>query len=54
MVNNSKGKLMFITLLLILLLISSTYAIIVPAVNAAKPNLQEKAVSVLSSVVYSC
>jgi hypothetical protein len=51
MTKDSKRKLTSITLLLILLLIASTCISLVPTVNAAEPNLQEKALSVLSDVV---
>jgi len=51
MAKDSKRKLTFITLLLMLLLISSAHAVLVPTVNAAEPNLQEKTLSVLNDVV---
>ncbi len=51
MTKDSKRKLTSITLLLILLLIASAYISLLPTVNAAEPNLQEKALSVLSDVV---
>src|SRR3972149_4408736 len=51
MAKGSKSKIMFITLLLMLLLISSAYAFLVPTVHAAELNLQDKTLSVLSDVV---
>jgi hypothetical protein len=51
MVKSSKRNLLFITLLLTLLVLSSANVFFVPSVNAAELNVQEETLSVLSNVV---
>jgi hypothetical protein len=51
MTKNSKRKLLFITLFLTILLISSAYMSSVPIVHAAEPNLQDKTLGILNDVV---
>jgi hypothetical protein len=51
MSKNSKRKLLFITLLLMTMLISSAYAALVPDVNAAEVTVQEKGFAILNEVV---
>jgi cytochrome c oxidase assembly protein Cox11 len=51
MTKDSERKLLFITLLLTILLVSSAYASLVPIVNAAELNIQEKTIDVLNDVV---
>jgi hypothetical protein len=51
MTENSKRKLLFITLFLTILLISSVYMSSVPIVHAAEPNLQDKTLGILNDVV---
>jgi ABC-type bacteriocin/lantibiotic exporter with double-glycine peptidase domain len=48
---NSKHKLLAITFLLSLLSIYSMYAALIPVVQATEPNIQDKAMAVLSDVV---
>lgn len=47
----SKQKLLLVTVLLTLLLISSKYTSLIPIVHAAEPNIQDKTMDVLNEVV---
>jgi hypothetical protein len=49
--NNSKRKLLFITLFFITMLISAAYASLIPTVGASEVTTQQKAITVLDSVV---
>jgi len=51
MTKNSKRKLLFMTLLLTVLLISSAYATLLPTVNAAEITVQEEGLAILNEVV---
>jgi len=51
MAEKLKRKLLFITVLLIVLLTSSAYAARIPNVHAAEPTLQEKGLTVLNNAV---
>jgi len=51
MTKNSIHKLLFTTLFLTLLLISSAYTFLVPTVHAAEPNLQDTTLGILNDVV---
>ena len=51
MTKESKRKLLFITVILAMLLISSAYAILVPNAHASPTTLQQNGVSILSNVV---
>lgn len=51
MTNNSKRKLLFTTVILTLLLISSAYATLIPNAQAAEITTQQKAVAVMKDVV---
>ena len=51
MKKDSKRKLLFLTLLLVVLMVSSAYASLVPIANAAESTVQEKTIDVLNDVV---
>src|SRR3972149_11869984 len=51
MINNSKRKLLFTTSILTLLLISSTYATLIPNAQAAEITIQQKATAVMKDIV---
>jgi hypothetical protein len=51
MTKNSKRKLLFITLFLTVLLVSSAYAALIPNAQAAEITAQQKGLSILSNVV---
>jgi hypothetical protein len=51
MTKNSKRKPLFMTLLLMLLVVSSAYAALIPGVNGAEVTNQEKGLSILNNVV---
>jgi hypothetical protein len=51
MTKNSKRKLLFMTLFLTVLLVSSAYAALIPNVHAAEMTAQQKGLSILSDVV---
>jgi hypothetical protein len=50
MAKNSKHKLLFLTLFLTVMLISSAYMSLVPVVHAAEPNLQDTTLNILNAV----
>jgi hypothetical protein len=51
MTKNSKQKLLFMTLFLTVLLVSSAYAALIPNVHAADMTTQQKGLAILNDVV---